>query len=131
MHLRVVSSGMRLRKTIAVVAVGVAVPAVTAPVASADKVTVTIDTDAAGQGRYSGKVMTKRDKCAQRRTVQVFDQTAGGFFIGETRTDNKGRYELFEFVPQPGQQVRVVVPPKKNCPGVSNIAAVPEDPGVP
>ena len=99
--------------------------------AYADKVTVNIDSDAAGQGRYFGKVKTKRDKCAERRTVQVFDQTAGGFFIGDTTTDRKGHYELFEFVPQPGQQVRVVVPRKNSCEAVVNIAAVPEDPAVP
>ena len=113
----------------------VAALALTAPLAHADKVTVTIDTDAAGQGRYTGKVKAKRDRCEKGRTVQVYDQTAGGFFIGEAKTNAKGHYDLFEFVPQPGQQVRVAVPAKKTgngrCPGVSTIAAVPEDPAVP
>jgi hypothetical protein len=125
---------MRSRATLAAIAV-VAALGLTAPLAHADKVTVTIDTDAAGQGRYAGKVKTNRDRCKKGRTVQVYDQVNGGFFIGETKTDDKGHFELFEFVPQPGQQVRVVVPEKKTghgrCPGVSTIAAVPEAPSVP
>jgi hypothetical protein len=110
----------------------IAALAVWAPGAAADKVTVTIDTDAAGQGRYVGKIKAKRDRCAKGRTVQVYDQTNGDFFVGETRTNAKGHFELFEFVPQPGQQVRVVVPQKQTgkggCPAVSTIAAVPGDP---
>jgi hypothetical protein len=119
---------MRSRATLAAVAL-VAALGLTAPLAHADKVTVTIATDAAGQGKYTGKVKAKRDRCRKGRTVQVYDQTTGGFFIGETRTDNDGHFELFEFVPQSGQQVRVVVPQKKTghgqCAGVSTIAAVP------
>ena len=119
---------MRSRATLAAVAL-VAALGLMAPLAHADKVTVTIATDAAGQGKYTGKVKAKRDRCRKGRTVQVYDQTTGGFFIGETRTDNDGHFELFEFVPQSGQQVRVVVPPKKTghgqCAGVSTIAAVP------
>lgn len=124
---------MRTKATLALLTAGAAL-ALTAPLAHADRVTVTIDTDAAGQGRYVGKVKAKRDRCAKGRTVQVYDQTNGGYFIGETRTNAKGHFDLFEFVPQPGQQVRVVVPEKQtgrgSCPGVSTIAAVPEDPAV-
>jgi len=121
---------MRPRGTLFALTVAAAL-VLTAPAAFADKIKVTIDTDAPGQGRYSGKVKTKKNKCAKRREVQVYDQTAGEFFIGSTRTNGKGRYHLFEFVPQPGQQVRVVAPRVKRCPTVSTIAAVPEDPAVP
>jgi hypothetical protein len=119
---------MRLRATLAVGAL-VAALGLMAPIAHADKVTITIGVDAPGQGTYAGEVKAKRDRCRKGRTVQVYDQTNGGFFIGETRTNAKGQFKLFEFVPQSGQQVRVVVPQKKTghgrCAGVSAIAAVP------
>jgi len=125
---------MRTKATLAGLIAGMAL-ALTAPLAHADKVTVTIDTDAAGQGHYTGKVKTKSDRCRKGRIVQIYDQTTGGFFIGETKTNAKGHFDIFEFVPQPGQQVRVVVAQKKTgkggCPAVSTIAAVPEDPSVP
>jgi hypothetical protein len=118
---------MKAKATAAALTAG-AMLALTAPLAHADKVTVTIDTDAAGQGRYVGKVKAKRDRCAKGRTVQVYNQTSGGFFIGETRTSAKGDYELFEFIPQPGQQVMVAVPEKQTghgrCAGLSTIATV-------
>ena len=119
---------MRSRATLAAIALAAAL-GVTAPLAHADKVTVTIGIDAAGQGRYTGQVEAKRDRCRKGRTVQVYDQTAGGFFIGETRTNAKGHFDLFEYVPQSGQQVTVVVPEKQTghgrCAGISTIAAVP------
>jgi hypothetical protein len=119
---------MRSRAALAAIA-AVAALGLTAPLAHADRVTVTIATDAAGQGRYTGKVTTTRDRCRKGRTVQVYDQATGDFFIGETTTNAKGHFDLFEYVPQPGQQVRVVVPEKQTrrgrCPGVSTIVAVP------
>jgi hypothetical protein len=125
---------MRARATLISAAVAVALAAV-APVAHADKVTASIDPDAAGQGRYFGKVKAKRDSCVKNRTVQVYDQSAGGFFIGDATTNAKGHWELFEFVPQPGQEVRILVLEKNKgkgrCKALHTIAAVPEDPGVP
>lgn len=123
-----------MRQRIALAALGVMAAALlAASVASADSVSVKITTEFAGQGKYSGKVKTKRDNCARNRTVQVFDLTqggeTGGFFIGQTKTDDKGSYELTEFVPLPGSQVKVVVPKKKtnhgSCPGVEKNATVP------
>lgn len=128
-----------LRALPAAALAGAAVLFLAAPAASADSVSLKIETESAGQATYFGKVKTKRDECAKKRTVQVFDLTqsgeAGGFFIGQATTDDKGRYELTEFVPSPGSQVRVAVPKKKkahgSCPGVEKKATVPDDPGVP
>lgn len=118
---------MRLRSILAATTIsGLAL--VAAPVASADSVSVKIENEAAGSARYSGRVETKRDDCVKKRTVQIFD-VAQGFVIGQTKTDDKGRYELREFVPLPGQQVKVVVHEKKkkhgSCPGVEKTATVP------
>lgn len=100
-----------------------------APAASADSVSVKIVTESAGQAKYSGKVKAKRANCARNRTVQVFDLSQGGFFIGQAKTEDNGRYELTEFVPLPGSQVKVVVPKRKknhgSCPGVEKNATVP------
>jgi hypothetical protein len=103
--------------------------ALAAPAAFADKILVTITPNAAGQATYTGKVKAKRDKCVKGRTVEVYDLSGGGYMIGFTRTDAKGNWDLFEYVPEPGQQVRIAVPPKTSgkgmCAAVSTIAEVP------
>ena len=126
---------MRIRLTFAAL-VGIVATAVSAPAASADRLTVAIDGDAAGQAKYTGKLRTKRDACDRRRTVQVYDASDnGGYFIGETKTGNRGRYSLHEFAPPPGEQVRVLVTEKRkrrgSCPSVTRTVTVPDDPAVP
>jgi hypothetical protein len=122
----------RASLTALIVTAGVAVAA---PSALADKITATIQPDAAGQGTYAGKVKAKRDKCVKGRTVEVYDLSQGGYLIGATRTDAKGNWELFEYVPDPGQQVRIAVPAKTKgrgiCSAVSTIAEVPESVVIP
>lgn len=124
---------MKLKGTLAALS-AVAALALTAPVAQADSLKVTIDSDAAAQGRYVGKVKAKRAKCAKGRTVEAYSASSG-FFIGATVTDAKGRFELFEYAPPAGQQVRIVVPAKGLrrgvCAPLEVIATVPEDPAVP
>ena len=121
---------MRLKLICAALTVA-ATLVVTAPAAQADKVTATITPVGPGEANYAGKVKAKRDTCAKNRTVEVYDLSAGGYYIGGARTDKKGNWQAFDYVPQPGQQVRIAVPAKNKgkgrCKALSTIVEVPEN----
>jgi hypothetical protein len=120
---------MKTKTVIAVLAVAASV--IAAPGAFADRVDVTINPNASGQGSYIGTVKAKRAKCVKGRTVEVWWLDASGYnLLGTAVTDAKGRWELLDYVPQPGQQVRIDVLGrtlrKHKCPALSTIAQVPE-----
>jgi hypothetical protein len=114
----------------------VAASLVAAPGASADRVNVTINPNASGQGSYIGEVKAKRAKCAKSRTVEVWWLDASGYnLLGTAVTDANGRWELLDYVPPPGQQVRIDVLGrtlrKHKCSALSTIAEVPESVVIP
>jgi hypothetical protein len=100
-----------------------------APSAQADQVTATITPVGPGEANYAGKVKAKRDTCAKNRTIEVYDLSGGGYYIGGARTDKKGNWQAFDYVPQPGQQVRIAVPAankgKGRCKAMSTVVEVP------
>jgi hypothetical protein len=101
--------------------------ALAAPSAHADKVTASISPVGPGEANYTGKVKAKRATCAKNRVVEIYDVSQGGFYIGGARTDKKGSWQAFEYVPQPGQQVRIAVSAKKGCKALSTVVDVPGD----
>jgi hypothetical protein len=101
--------------------------ALAAPAAQADKVTATITPVGPGEANYTGKVKAKRDACAKGRTIEVYDESAGGYYIGGARTDKKGKWQAFDYVPPPGKQVRIAVTAKKRCKALSTVVEVPPD----
>jgi hypothetical protein len=121
---------VRIRTTLAILAAAAGL-ALAAPTAQADKVTATITPVGPGEANYTGKVKAKRDTCAKGRTVEVYDLSEGGYYIAGARTDKKGNWQAFDYVPQPGQQVRIAVPAtnkgKGRCKALSTIVEVPEN----
>jgi hypothetical protein len=71
----------------------------------------------AGEGIYSGKVRSPRQRCKRNRLVQVIHDTVPPFLIGQTRTDGKGNWTLSGPLPPDGDRVIVKVKKTKRCKG--------------
>ena len=81
----------------------------------------------------AGTVKAHNERCAKRRTVQLYDVSQPSpFFLGATRTDAQGDYELIEFLPATGGQVQILVPEAKKgkhrCGALQTTATTPAPP---
>lgn len=111
---------------VAVMAVSFAAPATGAKVPTKIKDTRLVANPGSGTGTYSGKLKSKKDKCIKGRKVTVIHLSDPPFTIGETETNDKGRWELQGNVPPASspQNIKIEVAPAKGCKGASRTYSV-------
>jgi len=73
---------------------------------------------ATGEGTYTGKVKSKK-RCKGGRKVTVIHDSDPPFTIGETRTDEFGKWTIEGPVPPIGDRVIVKVSKSSKCKGAS------------
>jgi hypothetical protein len=114
---------MKARAALVAIAV-LGVTLVAAPTASADRVSLTITVLSPNVADYTGRVRARKEKCERNRTVQIA-QVQPPLFIGQTGTDDKGRYLLEEYAPPKGVQIKAVVLQKRKCKALEKVATTP------
>ena len=85
--------------------------------------------DEGGFVEYKGRVDSPSARCIKNRVIEIFHN---GVKIGETRTDEDGRWSVDGPVPPDGDDVTVKVKPKKRrgktiCKGTSRTKAFEAD----
>ena len=114
-----------MKARIALVAIAVlGVTLVAAPTASADRVSLSITRVSNDIADYTGRVKARKERCERRRTVQIL-QVQPPLFIGQTLTDDHGKYLLEEFAPAAGTQIKAVVAQKRKCKPLETVATTP------
>jgi hypothetical protein len=74
-----------------------------------DEVTLKVKPTTPGSAKYTGQVKSSKRRCRKGRTVRVYHDSDPPFLIGETETDNAGKYVLEGISPPAGDRVFVVV----------------------
>ena len=74
-----------------------------------------------GDARYSGKVKSPKGRCKRNRKVTVIHNSNPPFEIGETTTDDNGRWSLSGPLPPSGDKITVKVKKNRKCKGASEV----------
>lgn len=112
---------MRLRNLWILALVALAIPAVALGKTASQLDVTKAEPTGPDTARYEGTVSSKKGKCEKGRRVVVIHDSDPPFTIGETETDENGKWKLDGPYPPNANDDRIVVKLKKNkkCKGDS------------